>query len=248
MKMAKGSQRTATAKKRQDDRSRPADLDAQLDSALKDAGVKSTGVAPMKMETIAIGDLRPCPYNSNVHPEEQITTLVDAIATLGFNDPIEVDENLMVLSGHARLEAAKRAGMAAVPAVVLAHMTEEQKRAYVIAANQIAKRAHLDLDVIKSELKSLEAFGSPDLLITGFTQAELDILLRPTQESSSGVEDKGEPQKTTLAYNLVFDNVQQQERWFELLRWVKKADAYKDRETIAGKLVAWVDERMGDLA
>lgn len=110
--------------------------------------------------------------NSRLHDEAQIAQLVSSIQEFGFTNPILVDENDMIIAGHGRLAAAEILGMKEVPTIQLLGLTDEQKRAYVIADNKLALNASWDEKVLMFELQDLESLGI-DLGITGFNDAEI---------------------------------------------------------------------------
>lgn len=168
--------------------------------------------------------LVPWPKNPRKHPEHQIAALCDAISEVGFLDPVVVDEENTILAGHARVQAAKALGIESVPVVRAVGLTSAQKRAHVIADNRLAGDASWDTKLLGDELRELEQDATLDLRITGFTDEELDRLIRPkVKDSSATIEDKGERNATgRLSYNLVFDTIEQQDRWFSLLKWLKR--------------------------
>lgn len=114
--------------------------------------------------------------NSRTHTDEQIAQVMDSITEFGFTNPILVDGDNVIIAGHCRLEAAKRLNMDEVPCIVLDGLTEEQKRAYVIADNKLALNAGWDLDILRSELTLLQDADFP-MGLTGFDETELDGLL-----------------------------------------------------------------------
>lgn len=85
-------------------------------------------VLESKVELVPIGQLRPNPRNSRKHPEQQISQLMSSVSAFGFICPILVDENMMVLAGHGRLEAARLLGIQQIPVIRVTHLTETQKR------------------------------------------------------------------------------------------------------------------------
>src|SRR4051812_23610262 len=103
----------------------------------------------------SISSLKPKKRNARTHSRRQISQIADSLAAFGFVNPILVDENNVILAGHGRLEAAKRLGLSEVPTVRLSHMTEAQKRAYVIADNRLAEKAGWDIDILAIEFESL---------------------------------------------------------------------------------------------
>src|SRR4051794_13780671 len=127
----------------------------------------------------ATASIRPDPRNARTHPKRQLEQIVGSIREFGFTNPILVDPEGMVIAGHGRLLAAKAMGMAEVPTIELAGLTEAQKRALRLADNKIALNAGWDLDLLKVELGELSSLDIDlDLRLTGFSPGELDLLPR----------------------------------------------------------------------
>ena len=119
----------------------------------------------MKIERIKVSDLKPYKNNAKIHTEEQIEQIKHSIEEFGFNDPIAIDENNMVIEGHGRLLAVKALGYAEVDCIRLSGMTDEQKRAYIHIHNQLTLNTGFDLDILEAELKSIEGI---DMEFYGF--------------------------------------------------------------------------------
>ena len=107
------------------------------------------------LELVPIGDLKPSPKNPRTHSKKQIEQIKKSVLEFGFTSPALIDENNRLLAGHGRVEAAKLAGLISIPCVRLTHMSEAQKRAYVIADNQLALKAGWDEDFLAEELEAL---------------------------------------------------------------------------------------------
>lgn len=121
-------------------------------------------------------ELTPYINNARTHSDQQVEQLARFIDEYGFTNPILVDNDNGIIAGHGRLLAAERLGLQEVPTLCLGWLTEEQKRAYVIADNQVALNADWDLTVLQAEVQALiDASFDPDLL--GFSDSELDNLL-----------------------------------------------------------------------
>jgi len=120
-------------------------------------------------------DLKKYPQNAKEHPPEQIQQIADSIKKYKFNDPIALDENNIIIEGHGRLDAALLLEMDEVPTIVLSHLSEDEKRAYIIAHNKLTLNTGFDMDVLLKELTSLYENGF-DLLLTGFDDMELEEL------------------------------------------------------------------------
>jgi len=132
----------------------------------------------VKVQYQAVADLKPRPRNARTHSKQQIRQIAESIRTFGFNNPVLVDVDGMILAGHGRVEAAKLLGMETVPTIRLGEMTEEQKRAYVLADNRLAELAGWDKELLAFDLQELTTFDLDfDLTTTGFETPEIDILI-----------------------------------------------------------------------
>src|ERR1700690_2862057 len=103
-----------------------------------------------------IDKLIPWARNPRTHSDAQVTQIAASIDEFGFNNPILVDIKAGIIAGHGRLLAARKLGLTVVPVIVLDHLTEAQKRAYIIADNPLAENAGWDEDALRSELAALE--------------------------------------------------------------------------------------------
>lgn len=131
---------------------------------------------PGKLEHWPIDRLRPYERNPRTHSPEQITKIAASLLEFGWTNPILVDGDAGIIAGHGRLLAARELGMTTVPVIELTHLTEAQKRAYVIADNRLALDAGWDEDLLAEELKALEGLDF-NLELTGFDLDELHDLL-----------------------------------------------------------------------
>ena len=139
-------------------------------------------VTPKKttLKTVPTGVLIPYARNSRTHSEAQVSKIAASIREFGFLNPIIVDGDNGIIAGHGRVMAAQKLGLAEVPVIEAAHLTEAQKRAYVIADNRLALDAGWDDAMLKIELQDLD-LGGFDLTLTGFDLGELtDLLADPT--------------------------------------------------------------------
>jgi len=119
----------------------------------------------VKLVDVGVNSLIENPSNSRHHPEAQIIQLVKSIKEFGFTSPILIDEDGVIIAGHGRLAAAKASSMATVPCIELAGLTEAQKKAYLVADNQLGLTSSWDYEALTSSLESLGDDGfSIDLL------------------------------------------------------------------------------------
>lgn len=129
----------------------------------------------MQIEMRDIAALRPSPHNARVHGAQQVRQLAESIRKFGFNSPVLVDAQGVIIAGHGRVEAAKQAGLTQVPVVALDHLTPDQVRAFMLADNRIALNSAWDEDALRRELEGLEAHFA-DFGDLGFDAGELDRL------------------------------------------------------------------------
>ena len=136
----------------------------------------AAGSDALAVEYRTVGSLKPDPRNARTHPKQQIEQIKASIKEFGFTNPILIDEQGVIIAGHGRLRAANEAGLAEVPTIVLAGLTDGQKRALRLADNKIALGASWDLDLLKLEFGDLADMNF-DLGLTGFSVGEIDIAL-----------------------------------------------------------------------
>ncbi|PHK93851.1 DNA methylase N-4 [Pseudoroseomonas rhizosphaerae] len=131
----------------------------------------------LQVTTVAVGALVPYAENARTHSEAQVAQIAASIAEFGFVNPVLVDAAGVLVAGHGRVMAAKRLGMAAVPAIRLAHLTEAQARALRLADNQIALNSGWDEALLAAEIARIRDEAAVDLDVLGFSGMELDRLL-----------------------------------------------------------------------
>jgi site-specific DNA-methyltransferase (adenine-specific) len=125
--------------------------------------------------------LRPHERNARTHSPEQVAQIAASIQEFGFTNPILVGEDDGIIAGHGRLAAAMDLGLTEVPVIVLGHLTTEQRRAYVLADNQLALNAGWDMELLRLELADLQ-LADFDLSLIGFGDDELADLLPNVNE------------------------------------------------------------------
>ena len=129
-----------------------------------------------RFEKVNIDKLVPYARNARTHSKEQILQLRASLREFGFVNPVIVDKDLNIIAGHGRIMAAKEEGITEIPCVFAEHLTEAQKRAYIIADNRLALNAGWDTEMLSVEIAELQ--GSDfDIALLGFDDAELNKLL-----------------------------------------------------------------------
>jgi site-specific DNA-methyltransferase (adenine-specific) len=135
----------------------------------------------LKIEYRKVSDLLPYARNARTHSDAQVSQLAASIKEFGFNNPVAVDGDGMILCGHGRVMAAQKLGMTEIPTVCLSHLSDTQKKAYILADNKLALNAGWDNDMLKVELEDLK-FSNFDLDLVGFSTEELDEIMNQDEE------------------------------------------------------------------
>ena len=132
----------------------------------------------LKIAYRKVDDLKPYAGNARTHTDKQIAQIAASIRQFGFTNPVLIDDADGIVAGHGRVAASRQLGITEVPVIELAHLSEAERRAYVIADNRLAELAGWDRDILAIELQALSELDLDfDLEITGFETAELDLLL-----------------------------------------------------------------------
>jgi DNA modification methylase len=144
-----------------------------------------------RIELWPVERLVPYERNARTHSATQIAQIAASIVEFGFNAPILVDSNAGIIAGHGRLMAARKLGLPEVPVIVLDHLSETQKRAYIIADNKLTELGGWDAEALSLELKDLQG-AEFDLDLLGFSDREIEALIgesAPEQDAGNAGED-----------------------------------------------------------
>jgi len=114
----------------------------------------------LNIDHIAVSDLRPNPRNARMHSSKQLHQIKASIEAFGFNNPVLVDQDNLIIAGHGRVEAARLLDMETVPVLRIEHLTDEQKRMFALADNKIALNASWDMEMLRQDV----VFPVPPLL------------------------------------------------------------------------------------
>ena len=138
-------------------------------------------ITTTKMQLVDINKLVPYVNNARTHSPEQITKLRLSLREFGFVNPVLIDRQFNVLAGHGRIAAAKEEGIKEVPCVFVEHLSEAQKKAYILADNRMSLDAGWDDELLKVEMESLQEMGF-DIGMTGFDESEIADLFETDTE------------------------------------------------------------------
>lgn len=141
------------------------------------------------IEKIGIDKLIPYARNARTHSDEQVAQIAASIREFGFNNPVLIADDNSIIAGHGRVMAARKLNLSEVPCIRLSHLSETQRKAYILADNKLALNAGWENSLLSVELEELVNSGF-DISLTGFTQEEMDAL-KPV-EVTEGLTDEDE--------------------------------------------------------
>ena len=152
-----------------------------------------------RFEKVGIDKLIPYARNARTHNKEQIKQLRASLREFGFVNPCIIDKDYNIIAGHGRVMAAKEEGIDSIPCVFAEHLTDAQKRAYILADNRLALNAGWDDEMLSVELSDLQA-NTFDLSLLGFSDAEMNKLMGGMDNAKDDDFDvDAELQKPTLS-------------------------------------------------
>ena len=196
----------------------------------------------MQIRNLPIETLRPYEGNARTHSKRQIRQIANSIKRFGFCNPVLIDHQRQILAGHGRVAAARLLGIDQIPTVELAHLSDVEKRAYVLADNRLAEKAGWDREILAIELQALVDLDF-EVELTGFETAEIDLVLEEASEAANttpGREDEtpaysAGPAVTRLGdlwelgpHHLLCADAREQTSYEQLLKNAKAAFVFTD--------------------
>ena len=198
-----------------------------------------------KIELWNLERLKPYDNNAREHSPEQVAQIAASITEFGFLNPILVDSNDGIVAGHGRLSAARELALDVVPVVVLDHLTEAQKKAYILVDNKLAENASWNEELLQEEIVALN-LQDFDISILGWDEDEIREIMEYDSafgEGDGDGESRGLGGEPVIQYNIIFDNEQQQQIWFDFLKNLRQSQP--DDTTIAEKIINFIEEKNG---
>lgn len=147
----------------------------------------------------SVDDLVPYVNNSRTHNDEQITQIAASIKEFNFTNPILIDGTNGIIAGHGRVLAAQKLDIDQIPCIELSHLTETQKKAYVIADNKLALNAGWDINLLQLEIESLHS-NDFNLDLLGFDQSFIQDILEETEKEYFAPDDFKEIEESELKH------------------------------------------------
>lgn len=144
----------------------------------------------MKIESLPLDRLIPYARNSRTHSDAQVAQVAASIREFGFTNPVLIDAEDGIIAGHGRVMAARKLGLEKVPCIRLAHLSETQRRAYIIADNKLALNSGWDEEMLALELAELREVDF-DLDLTGFDGDAIEQFLNPPERNDEAPESSG---------------------------------------------------------
>ena len=143
------------------------------------------------IKELSINSLKPYARNARTHSRKQIKQIAASIERFGFTNPVLISDEGEIIAGHGRVEAAKLLGWKTVPTIALSHLSETERRAYVLADNKLALNAGWDKEILAIELQALSDLNF-DVELTGFSLAEIDLVIEEVGEADPAGTDAPE--------------------------------------------------------
>ena len=147
----------------------------------------------MKIESIELENLIPYARNARTHSSDQISQIAGSIKEFGFNNPVLIDKENGVIAGHGRIVAARKIGLKEIPCIRLEHLTETQRKAYILADNRIALNSGWEAELLSLELSEL-LDGGVNLESLGFDADEIDALLNKIEPTEGLTDEDATPE------------------------------------------------------
>jgi len=176
----------------------------------------------LKVEYKNIKELIPYCNNSRTHSDEQVLQIASSIKEFGFTNPVLIDGQGGIIAGHGRIMAAQKLKMDEVPTITLSDLSEAQKKAYIIADNQLALNAGWDKELLRVEFAELEELGF-DLELTGFSVDEMANIFDDSEQKDT--EPAEQSYAETFSIVVECESEEEQERIFNRL----DSEGYKCR-------------------
>jgi DNA modification methylase len=144
----------------------------------------------LAIEYLPVTSLRPDPNNARLHSDKQVQQIARSIEAFGFNVPVLVDANSHVMAGHGRLKACRLLSITQVPVIRLEHLSEHQRRGFMLADNRLTENSEWDTHLLGEQLKILsEAELDFSLEVTGFEMGEIDLMIENLSPANDGGDD-----------------------------------------------------------
>ena len=196
-------------------------------------------MSDIQIEMLSVEALIPYVNNARTHSDAQVANIAASIKEFGFADPVEVDEDNMLLAGHGRVMAARKLGLKEVPAVRHSGLSEAQKKAYILANNKLALDSEWDLELLNLEIEELQNLDF-DLNIAGFSSDDISSI----QEELDDLNEEPKPKESILdKLDICIDEprtkVEKGDRWQLGKHILFCADVITD-------WAAWVNELKGE--
>lgn len=201
----------------------------------------------MEIKQVPITDLKPFESNPRTIPDSAVASVADSIKEFGWQQPIVVDDNNVVIAGHTRLKAAEKLGLTEVPIKVASDLTFEQIRQFRILDNKLGELTSWDEDVLQAELLQMD-MGVFESLWSNNTDGSFDGLSKYdfTVGLDENDEDVDKPVNAfgnpIIQYTIIFDNELQQEDWFSFIKQMKTH--YPSDDSIASKITRFIKENL----
>lgn len=193
--------------------------------------MKRTSDNTLKIEPVAVSKLIPYARNAKLHTPEQVAQVAASIAEFGFNNPVLIDKQNGIIAGHCRVLAAQKLELKTVPCIRLSHLTEVQRRAYILADNRLAETGGgWDIALLNLEVEELKALNF-NVPLTGFDDDALAALNADFEGTPDdvGADAQADPEKANTVVVIGQYRIQiERQRYLDWLEEVRQAVGFDD--------------------
>lgn len=152
----------------------------------------------LKVVFLSPDDIVPNPNNAKIHTGEQIEQIKESIKDFGFNDPVAIDENNMIIEGHGRYMASKELSLEVIPVIILSGLSEEEKVAYSLIHNQLTMNTGFEYDLLKGEIESINSFDMTKYSFDILSESYFDETVQTNKNEKIIVSIYNDEQKNKL--------------------------------------------------
>ena len=190
----------------------------------------------MKITQVHIDKIKPYGNNPRVISTKAVDAVAASIKEFGWQQPIVVDKDYVIVVGHTRRQAAIMLGIEEVPVTIASDLTDEKIKAYRLMDNKAGEFSEWDDDALQAELMTFEIGDMGRFFLDDLSQYNFDDLDDEDEE-----EEKSNMGNPIIQYNIIFDDDDQQTKWHAFIRTLKTI--YDDEPSIASRLLRFIDEK-----
>ena len=190
----------------------------------------------MKIETVKLDDIIPYESNPRIINDKAIKAVAASIREYGWQQPIVVDKDMVIIVGHTRRQAAIQLGLDEVPVHIANNLPDDKVKAYRLMDNKAGEFSEWDTDALQAELMQMDMGDLGEFFFDDLSRFDFDDLDDEDEDDDDNY-NMGNP---IIQYNIIFDDEDQQTKWHAFVRTLKVM--YEDEESIAARLIKFIED------